>query len=118
MGLVLHERGFPALVTAMAWERRGGRAYYYRSVRDGERVKKEYLGTGEIAEALARSDETIRRVRELGRARERAEVERLEDLAAPARELDEVAEVLARAHLVAAGYRRRKGEWRMRRGRG
>ena len=103
----------------MAWEdrRRGGR-YYYRSVRVGEKVRKEYVGAGEMAEALARSDGTIRRVRELERARERAEAERLEALAAPARELDDAAEVLVRAHLLAAGYRRHKGEWRMRRGRG
>ena len=85
-------------------------------------MKKGYLGAGGVAEALARADETVRRARELERelerARWRAEAERLEDLAAPARELDDAAEVLARAHLVAAGYRRHKGEWRMRRGRG
>jgi hypothetical protein len=96
----------------MAWERRGGRAYYYRSVRVGERVKKEYLGAGEVAEALAQADETIRRVRELERARGRAEAERLEDLADPVLRLDEAAEVLLRAELVAAGFHRHKGVWR------
>jgi hypothetical protein len=44
------------------------------------------------------------------------ELERLEALAAPVRELDEGAEALVRAALVASGYRRRKGEWRMKRG--
>ena len=105
----------------MAWEERerGGR-YYYRSVRDGGRVRKEYVGAGEAAEALARADETIRRARELELERERerelAEAERLGALAAPLLELAEAAEVLARAHLVAGGYRGHKGEWRMRRG--
>jgi hypothetical protein len=33
-------------------------------------------------------------------------------LAAPVLEIDEAAEVLARAVLVASGYRRHKGEWR------
>ena len=104
----------------MGWEQRGwgSRPYYYRSVRVGGRVKKEYLGAGEFAEALARSDEAIRRARELELARRVAEVERLEGLAAPARELDETAEILIRAHLLAAGWHRHKGEWRMRRGRG
>jgi hypothetical protein len=42
----------------MAWEARGGRSYYYyyRSIRDGERVRKEYVGTGEPAEAIAHAD--------------------------------------------------------------
>ena len=97
----------------MGWEtrERGGR-YYYRSVRVGEKVRKEYLGAGEIAEALARSDETIRRVRELERASGRVEVERLEDLAAPVLRLDEAAATLLRAELVAAGFHRHKGVWR------
>ena len=103
----------------MGWESRGrGGRYYYRSVRAGEEVRKEYVGAGEIAEAVARSDEAIRRARQLERARRAAEVERLEGLAAPARELDETAESLIRAHLLAAGWHRHKGEWRMRRGRG
>ena len=96
----------------MAWERRGGRTYYYRAVRDGDRVKKKYLGVGELAEALARSDGTIRRARELERARWRAEAERLEALAAPVLRLDEAAGALLRAELVAAGFHRRKGVWR------
>ncbi len=97
----------------MGWEtrERGGR-YYYRSVRDGGRVRKEYVGAGEIAEAVAHADETIRRVRELERARCRAEAERLEVLTAPVEELSEAAGILARAHLIAGGYHRHKGEWR------
>ena len=101
------------------WERRErGGLYYTRSRREGGRVVRECRGAGEIAEALAHADGTIRRVRELERARGRAEVERLEALAAPARELVEAAEALVRAQLVAAGWHRHKGEWRMRRGRG
>src|SRR5215210_2760614 len=102
----------------MGWEtRERGGAYYTRSRRESGRVVREYVGGGEFAEAVAHSDEAIRRARQLKRARRRAEVERLEDLAAPARELDEIAEILIRAHLLAAGWHRHKGEWRMRRGR-
>ena len=43
-------------------------------------------------------------------------MERLEALAAPVVEVSEAAEILAHAHLVAAGYRRRKGEYRRARG--
>ncbi len=100
----------------MAWERRRGGSYYYRSVRDGERVRKEYVGAGDGAEAIAWADATLRAVEEERQRRDREELERVRDLAAPVLKTDEVAGVLARAVLVAAGYRRRNGEWRMRRG--
>jgi hypothetical protein len=97
----------------MAWEKRErGGPYYYRSIREGERVRKEYVGAGEIAETISHADETRRQAREAKRAREREELERMEALAAPALEIDQAADILARAHLVAAGYRRHKGEWR------
>ena len=96
----------------MAWEKRVGRFYYYRSRRAGERVRKQYIGAGEFAEALAHSDETISLIRKLERDKGREEVGRLEDLATPVLEIDETIDVLARAALVAAGYHRHKGEWR------
>jgi hypothetical protein len=110
---VLHKLDLPAYVITMAWEHRerGGR-YYYRSVREGQRVRKEYLGTGELAAILARGDELIRREREAEAAKWRTEVERMEALAAPVLELCEISDVLAQAHLVAGGYHLHKGEWR------
>jgi len=100
----------------VAWEQRSENLYYYRSGRDGERVKKEYLGRGELAETIAHADETIRRHREERRAQEMAEGEILEDLVAPALEVREAARVLARASIVAAGYHRHRGEYRRERG--
>jgi hypothetical protein len=97
----------------MAWEKRErGGPYYYRSIREGDRVRKEYVGAGEFAEVLAHTDETIRLVRKLERDKGREELERIESLAAPVLELDRAVAVVVRAHLVAAGYHRRKGEWR------
>ena len=111
---MLHVFALPEKVTLMAWERRErGGHYYYRTVRDGERVQKEYIGTGEFAEALAHSDETIRRLRELEREKGLEEAERLEDLAAPVLRLDEATDALVRAQLVAAGFHRHKGVWRL-----
>ena len=75
-------------------------------------MRKEYIGTGEFAEALAHSDETIRLIHKLERDKGREELERLEALAAPVLEIDDAAEVLTRAALVASGYRKRRGEWR------
>ena len=100
----------------MAWEKRRGKRYYYHSERDGDgRVFKRYVGAGEIAEALARAEETRRRAREAQRKRDQEELERLEALAAPVLAIDEAAEVLTRAALVASGYHRHRGEWRLRR---
>jgi hypothetical protein len=99
----------------VAWEKRKGHRYYYQGERVRGRVRKVYLGTDEIAQALAHADATIRRTKELKRERERAERERLEALTSPIEELCEVADVLVRAHLLAAGFARHKGEWRRRR---
>lgn len=96
----------------MGWERRGDKLYYYQTERENGRVKKRYVGTGEIAETVAHVDETRRRVREQRRQRGLEELERMEALGDPLLKLEEATDVLARAHLVAAGYHRHKGEWR------
>ena len=96
----------------MGWERRGGNLYYYQSEREDGRVRKRYIGTGQVAERIAHADASLRLAREQRQAREGTELERLEALCAPLEELSEAAGVLARAHLVASGYRRRKGEYR------
>ena len=97
----------------MGWEpRERGGLYYTRSRREGGRVVREYLGAGEFAEALARSDEAIRRARQMKRERGLAQEERLRELAAPVLRLDEAADELLRAELVAAGFHRHKGVWR------
>ena len=97
----------------MALEKRDGKLYYYRSVRDSEgRPRKVYVGAGEFARIASEQDTIHRTTQEGERERQRAEVKRLEALTAPLAELDEATEVLARAALVASGYHRHKGEWR------
>ena len=96
----------------MTLERRNGRLYYYRSVRDGERVRKVYVGAGEFARICSETDILRRTSRRAQRERERTELERLEGLVALVEEVSEAAKVLITAHLVDGGYRKRKGEWR------
>jgi hypothetical protein len=97
----------------MAWEERGGRRYYYQSERDEDgKVRKRYIGAGELGEIIAHADETRWRAREAKRAQERAELERMEALAAAASSISEAAAVLVRAHLIAGRYHQHKGEWR------
>ena len=100
------------------WERRErGGLYYTRSRNEGGRVVREYVGGGVLGEIAALEDDYKRRRREEEVALWKEERERLEDLMAPLDELCEAAEVLTRAALVAAGYRRHnRGEWRKSRG--
>ena len=86
--------------------------YYYRSVREGGRVRKEYVGTGALGEVAAALDELKRRQREEEAAYWREERERLQRSAAFLQELEEAAEILTQAHLIAAGFHKRRGEWR------
>lgn len=76
---------------------------------------REYVGGGVVGELAARMDAEEGERREAKAAEGRVEVQRLEQLAAPVVELYEVAEALARAHLIAGGCHRHKGEWRRRR---
>ena len=99
----------------MAWEQRGSNLYYYQSKRVNGRVRKNYVGAGEVAQAIAHSDETIRQSRAAQSERARVELEEARTLASAGEELCEAADILAVAQLVAAGYHRHKGEWRMRR---
>jgi hypothetical protein len=99
----------------LAWERRSSNLYYYQSERVDGRVRKKYVGTGHLAEAVAHADETIRRSRAARGERARVELEEARTLASAGEELCKAADILAVAQLVAAGYHRHRGEWRMRR---
>ena len=94
----------------MGWDK--GR-YYTRSRKVNGRVVREYLGTGEAAEQAARLDASARQ----GREARRAERDELAALDASLDDLAEETDLLARAVLAAAGYRRHhRGEWRRKRG--
>ena len=102
----------------MGLEKRNGHVYYYKSRRDGEKVRKVYVGAGDFAHVAAELDEAKRRQREEEAAYWREERERLEALDSLMEELCEAAEVLAKAALLAADYHQHKrGEWRKRRDR-
>src|SRR5262245_38424745 len=100
----------------MGWKTINGRRYYYRSVREGNRVRSVYVGQGDDANLIARAAEFDRNHRQSRRDAERfvqgqAEAE---DRAFTAW-FDRIEEQ-AQAALVAAGYHRHhRGEWRKRR---
>jgi len=101
----------------VAWEQRGGNLYYYQGEREDGRVRKKYIGPSgaEIAELIAHADETMQRSRAERRRRVRAEIEEAEGLATMAEGAEVATEVLALSQMLAAGYHKRKGEWRRKR---
>jgi hypothetical protein len=103
----------------MAWERRRrGTAYYTRSRKVGGRVVRQYVGAGPTGELAAQLDALDRERRETERAAWREEKAELEALDAALKKLNDLADLLARAALEAAGFRQHhRGEWRRRRGR-
>jgi hypothetical protein len=103
----------------VAWQRRGNLLYYYRSFRlPGGGVKTLYFGNAVAAEWAALLG-LIRKVElaEEGGGR-RAELARVEAADAALARLCRLGTLLARAALLAAGYRRHaRGAWRKRRAR-
>ena len=97
----------------MPWKHRNGRPYYYRSVREGGRVRSSYVGSGKLAELAAEMDDLGRRGRaeavDALRARRYLLDGSDEDRAASFRQSG----LLLRLTLESAGFRRHKrGEWR------
>jgi hypothetical protein len=100
----------------MAWELRGNRSYYYRSVRRGGRVIKEYVGTGRVAELYARLDALARERRANERQDRAVEQDSWNALEAQTDELIRITDALVAATLTVAGYYRHdRGAWRRRR---
>ncbi len=94
----------------MPWESGPrGRPYYTRTRREDGRVIREYIGVGQEGKRAAEEDDARRRQAEADREAERALAEDIESLS-------ELADLLARAALLAAGYHRpNRGPGRKRR---
>jgi hypothetical protein len=99
----------------MAWQVVDGRKYYYRHQRDGGRPRTVYVGAAgsPAAELAAAADGQRRLGREVAARESHAEQVRHREAEAPLLELCQLTDVLTRAALLAAGYRRHdRGEWR------
>ena len=104
----------------MGWESRGscrGR-YYTRSKRANGRVVREYVGAAgdPLVELVAAADALRRGDRRAAAEARRAEEASWQAALAPLLELSQVADLLARAALLAAGYHRHsRSSWRKKR---
>jgi len=101
----------------MGWENRRNGTYYYRAKRIGNRVVREYVGAGRVAELAAQLDAIETGQRDKDRQAFRESVTELAALDIILDTLDESAELVARAALLAAGFcQHNRGEWRKPRG--
>lgn len=102
----------------MSWIRkaRGARqGYFYRSVRDGDQVRKVYLGRGPKAAEAAQEIEQRRQSQIALREdwlREKSKTAAPEQCLAEARM---IVNVLYRTVLLLAGFHEHRGQWRKRR---
>jgi hypothetical protein len=96
----------------VSWDR----GYYYRSKKVRGRHRRVYVGKGKAAELAAGLDALQRSERQARIAAWQAERADIEALDRPLCELIELADELAEAALLAAGYRQHhRSEWRKRR---
>jgi hypothetical protein len=99
----------------MGWERRPnkqGAAYFYRSVRVGDRVRKLYYGRGQAGHEAAAAQELKRQGRLEAKKLLQDARKGVDEHDQLATELREWAEVLISTWLIMTGHRKRRGQWR------
>jgi hypothetical protein len=100
-------------VPCMAWDRRG---YYRRNRKVNGNVVTEYVGGGVLGQLAAQIDADERARRDARREADREARSHLQALDKQVNDLDEVADLLARAALLAAGFHQHhRGPWRRQR---
>lgn len=104
----------------MGWKMRRDRPYYYRSVRQGRKVRSVYVGGGELGRLAAEWDAIERQGREHQRVERSLELADACEDDALERELDAMVadgRKQAAAVLEAAGYHQHdRSQWRKKRG--
>jgi hypothetical protein len=99
----------------MAWKTINGRRYYYKSEREGNKVKSTYFGAGEVGTLMAEMVALER----LERAADREELrEQREEFMAEETVVSEWfdgVQAVADAAIIAAGFHKHKGQWRRKR---
>jgi hypothetical protein len=99
----------------MGWEERAGRRYFYRKRRHGRRVCSEYVGSGQLAEAIAALDAIEREQSALARIEEQDRCSAQGALDALLDQFLVLTRMIASDALVAQGYRQHHGQWRKKR---
>jgi hypothetical protein len=99
----------------MGWKTIKGRRYYYKTEREGGRVKTQYFGAGESGRWISLLDAEDRDEREAKRNKRQAErQEYIAEERAVSEWFDSV-QAVADAAMIAVGFHKHKGQWRRRR---
>ena len=99
----------------MPWEQRGGKKYYYRSRREGDKVVKDYFGCGAAARSAAQADEEKRKHRQEEKLLIEEETTHLQPAEQSTEDLDRLSRLLMEADLLISGYwRPDRSVWRKR----
>jgi len=99
----------------MGWERRWNRRFYYRCYRDPAtgQVRREYVGAGPVAEAIAEQDAERRAERTAKRRAEQERRQRFEAAYASLAVLGRESDTITTYVLAEAGwYQHHRGAWR------
>lgn len=99
----------------MGWEQRRGRSYYYRKVREGGRIRSQYMGSGTVAQLSAELDGCERQEREQKRCEQRKMRDEERQIDRQLTDAETKITTITNATLRAAGYHQHKGQWRKRR---
>jgi hypothetical protein len=99
----------------MGWEQRRGRSYYYRKVREGGRVRSEYVGSGIVAQICAGDDDDRRRDRQAKGAADHATRQAEAEIDRQLADVESALALMTHATLYAAGCHRHNGQWRKKR---
>lgn len=99
----------------MGWEKRGNSKYYYRKKRIGNRVYSIYVGKGEDAEKAYIEDLKNRNLKrkQYFEATQAILIDR--KTRKMLAELESAVRKITGSHYEAAGFHKRKGQWRKRR---
>ena len=97
----------------MGWDKDG--RYYTRSRKVNGRVVREYIGGGEVGARVAQMDALERERREFERECWRQEKEEMAAFDDSVEKVCQMADIIANAAMVAAGFHCHRGEWRRRR---
>lgn len=97
----------------MSWERRGnGGRFYYRACRVGDRVIKQYFGSGEAAEKAAAEDAARRTQRAQQRDEQAARAALWQEQFAILDRQERVVDVFVAATLLTSSWKNHCGSWR------
>jgi hypothetical protein len=99
----------------VGWKTINGRRYFYKSEREGVRVKTTYLGAGESGLLISLLESEDRELRDAEHKQRRAELEESELEEKSIGDWFDGILAVADAAMIAAGFHKHKGQGRRRR---